>query len=265
MQVDWFTVIAQIFNFLVLIWLLERFLYQPILNAIDARELSIANALAEAETAREKANQERDLYDQRNTALDAQQADILQAATLTASEERRKLLKEAHAAAEEVGRKQQESQRLSLQALNADLQVLALDEVFGLTRKILEDLSGTRLEQDMVKMFIAQLQDMPESERRILQAALTSDPAGGEIRSAFALEENGQSEIRSVINSWAGAEVPLQFKQDPDLICGLELSAKGQHCGWNIAAYLSEMKAGIASQLAASDRSVSAGSAHGQT
>jgi hypothetical protein len=42
MLIDWFTVGAQIVNFLILVWLLKHFLYKPILNAIDAREKRIA-------------------------------------------------------------------------------------------------------------------------------------------------------------------------------------------------------------------------------
>jgi F-type H+-transporting ATPase subunit b len=49
MIIDWFTVIAQAINFLVLVWVMKRFLYKPILDAIDAREKRIALALAEAE------------------------------------------------------------------------------------------------------------------------------------------------------------------------------------------------------------------------
>jgi F-type H+-transporting ATPase subunit b len=37
MLIDWFTVGAQVLNFLILVWLLKRFLYGPILDAIDAR------------------------------------------------------------------------------------------------------------------------------------------------------------------------------------------------------------------------------------
>ncbi len=36
MPIDWFTVGAQALNFLILVWLMKRFLYKPILNAIDA-------------------------------------------------------------------------------------------------------------------------------------------------------------------------------------------------------------------------------------
>ncbi|HAB91660.1 MAG TPA: F0F1 ATP synthase subunit B, partial [Pseudomonas sp.] len=46
MSIDWITVLAQIANFLVLLWLLKRFLYRPILDGIDAREAEIARRMA---------------------------------------------------------------------------------------------------------------------------------------------------------------------------------------------------------------------------
>ena len=54
MLIDWFTVIAQVINFLILVWLLKRFLYRPILNAIDAREKRIAAKIADADEKKQK-------------------------------------------------------------------------------------------------------------------------------------------------------------------------------------------------------------------
>ncbi|MGA2191158.1 MAG: F0F1 ATP synthase subunit B, partial [Steroidobacteraceae bacterium] len=48
MLIDWFTVGAQALNFIILVWLLKRYLYKPILNAIDAREKRIAAESAAA-------------------------------------------------------------------------------------------------------------------------------------------------------------------------------------------------------------------------
>jgi len=48
MSIDWVTVLAQLANFLLLIWLLRRFLYRPIIAGIDAREAEIARRMAAA-------------------------------------------------------------------------------------------------------------------------------------------------------------------------------------------------------------------------
>ena len=62
MLIDWFTVGAQALNFLILVWLLKRFLYKPILDAIDAREERIDAELAAAALKEAEAKKKRDEF-----------------------------------------------------------------------------------------------------------------------------------------------------------------------------------------------------------
>ena len=70
MLIDWFTIGAQALNFLILVWLLRHFLYQPILNAIDAREQKITAELADAAARKAEAQKDRDEFQHKNTAFD---------------------------------------------------------------------------------------------------------------------------------------------------------------------------------------------------
>ena len=70
MIIDWFTVGAQTLNFLVLMWLLKRFLYKPILHAIDEREKRIATELANADKKKAEAQKERDEFRKKNEEFD---------------------------------------------------------------------------------------------------------------------------------------------------------------------------------------------------
>jgi len=74
MLIDWFTVIAQAFNFVILVWLMKRFLYKPILHAIDAREKRIAAELADADATKAEAQKKRDAFQQKNEEFDQQHA-----------------------------------------------------------------------------------------------------------------------------------------------------------------------------------------------
>src|SRR5271157_3837052 len=98
MLIDWFTVGAQIVNFLILVWLLKHFLYKPILNAIDVREKKIAAELADADAKRADANKERDDFKHKNEEFDQQRAALLNKATEDAKVERQRLLDEARQA-----------------------------------------------------------------------------------------------------------------------------------------------------------------------
>src|ERR1700722_5731095 len=95
MQIDWFTVAAQILNFLVFMWLLKRFLYKPILDAIAAREKNIADQLADANTKKAEAQKEQDDFKQKSDAFDKQKAELMSNAKKEADASRDRLLKEA--------------------------------------------------------------------------------------------------------------------------------------------------------------------------
>src|ERR1700685_4022377 len=95
MPIDWFTVIAQLINFLILVYLLKRFLYKPILHAIDEREKGIAAQLAEAEAKKAEAQRERDDFQHKNELFDQERAALLQQAREAAGAERQRLLDEA--------------------------------------------------------------------------------------------------------------------------------------------------------------------------
>src|ERR1700691_3155511 len=100
MLIDWFTVGAQDLNFLILVWLFQRFLYKPILNAIDAREKRIASELADAAAKKAEAEKERDEFQNKNKAFDEQRAALLGKATEDAKADREHLIGEARKDAE---------------------------------------------------------------------------------------------------------------------------------------------------------------------
>ena len=77
MLIDWFTIIAQVLNFLILVWLLKHFLYKPILNAIDAREKKIADELANADAKKAEAQKEKDEFKRKNEEFDQQSSALL--------------------------------------------------------------------------------------------------------------------------------------------------------------------------------------------
>src|SRR4051812_42300477 len=100
MLIDWFTVAAQTLNFVVLIGLLRRFLYRPILQAIDAREKRIAAELALAAGKKAEAQLERDEFLHKNEALERERGALLRRATEEAGAEGQRLTEAARAAAD---------------------------------------------------------------------------------------------------------------------------------------------------------------------
>jgi F-type H+-transporting ATPase subunit b len=249
MLIDWFTVGAQALNFIILIWLMKRFLYKPILNAIDAREARIARELAEAAATKAAAEKERDDFQHKNEAFDQERAALLSKATDEAKAERQRLLDEARTAADVLSAKQQESLRTDAKNLTQAIARRTQDEVFAIARRALTDLATTSLEERMGEVFTRRLREMDRQAKETLGAALktTSEPAV--VRSAFDLPTEERAKIQNAINEVFAADVPLRFETAPDLVSGIELTVNGQKVTWSIGNYLSSLAKSVSEFL----------------
>ena len=172
MLIDWFTVGAQALNFIILVWLLKRFLYKPILNAVDAREKRIAAELADADAKKAEAQKERDDYQHKNEEFDQQRAALLSKATDEAKAERQRLLDDARKAADALSAKRQEALRSDAQNLNQAIRRRTQQEVFAIARKALTDLATASLEEHMSEAFIRRLLTIDGKAKEGITAAL---------------------------------------------------------------------------------------------
>jgi F-type H+-transporting ATPase subunit b len=245
MLIDWFTVAAQIVNFLILMWLLKRFLYKPILDAIDARENRIATELADAAEKQTQAAQERDAFRQKNDDFDQQRDNLLSKAKDEAEAERHRLVDEARQAAEALRAKRQEALHRERQSLNHELSRRTREEVFAIARQTLKDLAETSLEERMVEAFTRRLRELDSEAQEDLAKALRASPDPVRVRSAFELAPEQQGAIRNTLHEVFSAEIQVRFETEPDVISGIELTAGGQKVAWSIAEYLASLETGV--------------------
>ena len=254
MLIDWFTVAAQVLNFLILVWLMKRFLYKPVLDAIDAREQRIARELAAAAAKQAEAGKERDAFQQRNEAFDKQREALLAKATTEAASERQRLLDEARAAADALLASRQQKLRSEAANLNQAIQKQTRQEVFAVARKTLAELASVNMEASATMEFIRRLQLLDEDDKGRLGRALASATDPVRVRSAFELPEAQRMAIQQALHELFASDLPLQFDRADELIGGIELSVNGQRAGWNIDAYLSSLEADVSQLLHENDK-----------
>ena len=249
MLIDWFTVIAQLVNFLILVWLLKRFLYRPILDAIDAREKKIAKELADADAKKTEAQQERDEFQHKNAEFEQQRSALMAQATEDAKTERQRLLTEARQTADTLSAKRNEALNSEAASLKLAITRRTQKEVFAITRKALSDLATTSLEERLADVFTRRLREMDEPTKRSLIESLktTSEPVL--VRSAFELPEAQRTAIKKSIELAFSAEINIHFETAPELISGIELISNGQKVAWSIADYLTSLEEGVAELL----------------
>ncbi len=238
MHIDWFTTLAQIINFLILIWLLKKMLYQPVLNTIQQRDQAVADRLQQAEQTMQEAEQLKNEYQKQLDTLHQRQSSILQQTQQQAGEEKAEQLKRL---AEEMDLKKQQFDKNMLaeqQAQQKLVRQVVTEQVLQTSGKILADLSGQTLERQMIERFLQQLKSLPTSELETLKTAL-SNPSGAEIYTRFAIDEDMKKRITDQVKALA-PETIVHFKQQ-DLLCGIKLEAAGRSWDWHIDRYLKDL------------------------
>jgi len=238
MLIDWFTVGAQIVNFLILVWLLKHFLYKPILDAIDAREKRIAAELADADTKKAAAEKERTDFEDKNKEINEQRSALLSKGADEAKAERERLIDQAKKDAESLRATQADALRTDRIRLGSEITLLAEKEVFAIARKTLTDLATVSLEERVGEVFTRRLRELDPKAKELLGDALKNSSQPALVRSAFDLPADQKAAIQNALNETFSTVVRIKFEDAQDVVCGIELSANGQKLAWSISSYL---------------------------
>ncbi len=252
MLIDWFTILAQVINFLILVWLLKRFLYKPVLSALDEREKHIAAELADADAKEAEAQKEREEFSRKNQELDQQKTALLNKAREEANSERTRLLEAARQAAAELNSQLQESLRNDRRTLNETIRRRTQEEVFAISRKALADLADSSLEERIAGKFVQKIQNLSQEEKEhlisVFDSSSNSSPVPSKtalVRSAFELPDAQRKAIEEAIKEVLGKEPQIKFETAPELVSGIELTVNGQKLAWSIADYLTSLEKSI--------------------
>jgi F-type H+-transporting ATPase subunit b len=248
MLIDWFTVGAQVVNFLILVWLLKRFLYKPVLAAIDAREKKIATQIADAAALETQARGERADLQQRSEAFNGEREGLLHKATEEANAERQRLIESARQESQQLHSKLTQALAQERAELGHQLSVRTQAEVFAVARKALADLAGASLEDRMIEVFIAHLRELPQAQKLSLAGAETDavPTPVALLRSAFVLPAAGRATIEAAVHECLGATVTTRFETSPEFVCGVELTIGGVKIAWSVADYLFSLSRSVA-------------------
>ncbi len=242
MLFDWFTLVAQLVNFLVLVWLLKRYLYKPILSAIDEREKLIARQLHEAESSKVDANRELEDFQQKNNMLNQQRHELLNNAISEVNAERLKLLEQTRIEVESLRLRLQESLKIEQQNLGSEIIRRTRTEVFAIVRKTLEDLASANLENQIAGVFISRINGLNPDEKELLFSALNHTTGEVSVRSMFDVPLVQQAAIQKALKSNFNIATEIKFETAPQLVCGIELVTNGYKVSWTIEEYLKSLE-----------------------
>jgi F-type H+-transporting ATPase subunit b len=231
MLIDWFTVAAQAINFVILVWLLKRYLYGPVLAVIDSREKKVTAELAEAEKREAQARSQSEDLLRRTAAFDRDREQLLQKAASDADAERERLLTLSRDESAAVHSKLQAALAAERASVGRELKRRAQGELFAMAGKILADLADTSLEAQMVGVFIRKLREQP-------LIGLDRSAGTAVVRTAFATSEASRAELEQAVKDALGEGIHLHFEVVPEIVSGIELRVEDHKVAWSICDYL---------------------------
>lgn len=242
MQIDWLTVAAQIVNFLVLVWLLQRFLYRPITKAMARREERIESRLSEAKAARATVESEAADLRAEKDVLEASREEVLHQARQEADALRARL--------EDDIREEMQARRRSWEGHLADereafaarLRQRASHQVIDIVGRVLEDFTGGDLAGQLVGTFVDRLAQLDVEALGKLSTAASRAQGPAQVESSVALKPGARSQITRAIHEHIAPDIEVEYRENDDLLLGMRLTIGEQTVEWSATRFLSRLE-----------------------
>lgn len=222
MRIDGWTLTLQAINFLVLVYLLRRFLYRPVSQAIARRKEATEKALAEAAAAKAGADAERTQLAAARAALPAERAQVLAQLQIEVDAERRKAVDTARAEIEAI--------HVAARGKLADERATAVTELrrhgielaLELAASILRSSASPVVAEVLVEQLADKLSALPADELKRLRAQLDGSSTV-EIVTAPELPASAEEHVRARVIQQLGPAARVAFASDDRLIAGAEI------------------------------------------
>jgi len=243
-QIDWFTLIAQVVNFIILLVILRALLFKRIIKTMDEREARIAKRISDAEETRAKAEEIEREYTEKRDEIQRQKESIIAEAKEDAKQRADKIMSEAR---DDVDRKKKEW----LETLRKDkenffkrLNKEATERVIATAEKALGELADQGLNTRIIDKFANRLKELPEGEIEEFQEALKDADGKMSVITAFELDSEGKKALETAVKERFG-DSEADWEIESGKIAGVELRAGGKKLEWSIEEYIGELREAI--------------------
>lgn len=234
MLIDWTTVIAQVVNFMILLFLLKYLLYNRIIRAMDKREERIQSRLEDAERKWQEAEHEMAEFEEKNRELEHQREEYLNEARNEAESYKNELVQEARQEVESLQKRWRRSIEQEKESFVRELRRLAARQVYDICRRALSELSDTDVQDRTVQVFIERFKHMEKDKK----SDLLSVQGPMVVKSGYDLPGDKRKNIESVLQEMTGNSPEISYETDPDLILGIEVKRQDKKIAWSLENYL---------------------------
>jgi len=242
LQIDWLTVAAQIVNFLVLVWLLKRFLYKPITNAMRHREEQIEERLSEAKAARQEAEEEAQELRQKEEKLEARKDEILNDAHKEAEDLRARLDTEIREDMEEKRAAWKQHLAEEQEAFVASLQRQAGKQILEIVERVLSDYADTDTTERVVATFTKHLEALDQNARENMTKAAAEQDEPAVVQTGTKIGSATKGQITRAIRKALSTDIDIDYREDPNMVFGVRLNIGDYTVEWSAIRYLKRLE-----------------------
>jgi F-type H+-transporting ATPase subunit b len=234
MELNLTTFILEIVNFLILIWLLQRFFYKPVLAVITKRKADIDQALAEAARVHEEAaalqeqcnenlsrweHEKRSAQERLQRDIEAQRTKMMDGLNKSLENERNKnrIIEERRKADEQL-----------------KTESLALSNAATFASMLLKRAAGPELERRLLELLLERMEKLPAVAVDNLRSNHDQDPVAISVFSAYPLADEQRAELQQRLGALLGKSLSYEYHHDPELIAGLRINIGAWVLGVNL-------------------------------
>jgi F-type H+-transporting ATPase subunit b len=223
MEFNLSTFVLEIINFLILIWILQRLFYKPLLEVIAKRKQFIDQSLSDAKNIQQQAEQQRSLYENRQKLWEQEK----QAATAALHQqfeiERRAQLDRLNADLEQERQKAKVTLSKQQQELQQQAEKQALQNGAKFAGMLLQQAASPELEARLFNLLMDNLTTLPEACKLCLTMLGTKKSVPIKITSAYPLTAEMRQQLEQKLGMLINSPINFQYHQDQALIAGLRM------------------------------------------
>ncbi|MGZ4993970.1 MAG: F0F1 ATP synthase subunit delta [Methylobacter sp.] len=223
MEFNLSTFVLEIINFLILIWILQRLFYKPLLAVIAKRKQFIDQSLSEAKNLKLQAEQQCNLYENRQKLWEQEKQAAINALHRQLEAERRASLDKLNADLEQERQKAAVLLSKQQRELQQQAEKQALQNGAKFAGMLLQQSAGPELEARLFALLIDKLTTLPEACKLYLTTLGTKKSVPVKIASAYPLSVEMRQQLEQKLGSLINSQINFQYHQDQALIAGLRM------------------------------------------
>jgi F-type H+-transporting ATPase subunit b len=223
MELNLSTFVLEIINFLILIWILQRLFYKPLLEVIAKRKLFIDQSLSHAKNLQQQAEQQCSLYENRQKLWEQEKQAAITALHRQLEAERKASLDKLNADLEQERQKAKVLLSKQQRELQQQTEKQALQNGAKFAGILLKQSAGPELEARLFAMLIDNLTTLPEACKLCLTTLGTKKSVPVKITSAYPLSVEMRQQLEQKLGTLINSQINFQYHQDKALIAGLRM------------------------------------------